>query len=306
MSHTHLFPIQSPSYRQNRTGWNRSWERRLAEVYGSALEPANALAKRIDIVPKAKYDALIGALETILAMKKEVVALQVDLTRYATRRFAERDLGGAWMACAESRRDDILLEGLVRTCDATSDFESRRGLCPETTLGRLNRGHGAGYLDLLKGLLLSQTDTTLLPGAYQTVPCAAVDGIMGLSGVAAPQAEHDGYKLLREFNRCARAYFLTLFVWNTMLAFYDEKEDTGHYKLVSGRARVSPAKASALGIDPQLAAKEDPHRACSVCTRNAEKAGVPKLLNCKICNANDIETLYCGKYARVLILWSKF
>ena len=196
------------------------------------------------------------------------------------------------------------------------------GFAQRRRLGAWNRGHGAGYLDLLKGLLLSRTDTTLLPDAYQTVPSAAADGIMGLSGAAAPQAEHNGYKLLREWNRCARAYFLTLFVWNTMLAFvsflhclvllsvktlqYGEKEDAGHYKLFSGTARVPPAMASVLGIDPQLAAKENPHRACSVCARDAEKAGVSKLSHCKTCKANDIETLYCGKYARVLILWSKF
>ncbi|KAH8809580.1 hypothetical protein DL96DRAFT_1821847 [Flagelloscypha sp. PMI_526] len=298
MSYAALFKVHSPSYRHNRVEWNNSWERQLAQIYGSDLLPASRESCRLDIQSQPAYDFMASrddVLTSLQQIKQEICDLQLDLTKMAIRRFAERDMENQWICSTEDRRTELILEGLVRTCEATSEFEPRRGLCPETTVARLNRDSGAGYLDLLRAHLLPETN--LIPEGYRTLDCAPVDWMLGLSVNAspAPLANHPGYKVLQEMNRSARAYFLSLFVWYTMLAFYGETEEKDYIKFSSGKTKVNRTMAKMIGVDPKLTAREIPRRACLVCRRTAEGAAVNALLSCSKCKAEGIETFYCGK-----------
>lgn len=61
------------------------------------------------------------------SMQKQICTLQHDLTKKVSKRFAEDDFESHWKAkCTEKQREQIILEGLVRACEASPDFEEHR------------------------------------------------------------------------------------------------------------------------------------------------------------------------------------
>ncbi|KAJ7932299.1 hypothetical protein B0H13DRAFT_1956405 [Mycena leptocephala] len=108
--------------------------------------------------------------------KSRICILQWDLTHMASQTFAEDDFESHWTTrCSVKEREEFILEGLVRACGASPDFEESRKWCPELTLNRLNHGSGRGFLDLVKKLTFQDLDN--IPTEFRTVPSAVLVSI---------------------------------------------------------------------------------------------------------------------------------
>ncbi|KAK7055813.1 hypothetical protein R3P38DRAFT_2849066 [Favolaschia claudopus] len=294
---------KSPSFKKDRRGWNAAWERDLASVYGSSIEISFATRKSIPSVisgmPTRYYEMLladshVGSLQT---MTSQICILQRDLTRKASRRFAEDDFESHWKTrCSAKEREEFVLEGLVRACDASPDFEDHRKWCPELTLNRLNHNSGQGFIDLLKKLSLQDIDK--VPDDIKILPNVVYDKINAL-----PPNPHPGLVVAKKSCDCGRMYLLTMVVWNILLAFYDESET---YGLVKGQRedreelarfqKLAGKEVDVKRVAGEVAANRKlAERHCTSCGLPASKAGVDTLLSCKRCKDIDRLVFYCSK-----------
>ncbi|KAJ7135225.1 hypothetical protein C8R43DRAFT_894337, partial [Mycena crocata] len=227
-----------------------------------------------------------------------ICTLQRDLTRKASWRFAEDDFEAHWITrCSVTEREDFILEGLVRACHASPEFEEARKWCPELTLNRLNRGSGKGYIELLTKLCLQDLDK--IPDNFKIVPNAVYDQI----DADTDPNPHPGEVLAKKACDSKRAYLLTMVVWNILLAFYGESET---YSLMKG-PRDDPEEARLLKkligskMDiPRMrnetaANRQLGERHCTSCSFPAAKAGVAALSACQRCKAIGRLVFYCSK-----------
>ncbi|KAJ7441093.1 hypothetical protein FB451DRAFT_1058310 [Mycena latifolia] len=231
-------------------------------------------------------------------MTSQICILQRDLTRKSSKRFAEDDFESHWTTrCSVKEREDFILEGLVRACQASPDFEDHRKWCPELTLKRLNYGSGQGFIDLLKKLTLQDLD--VVPSDFRTVPNVVFDKMH----VIDDPNPHPGRVLAKKACDSQRTYLLTMVVWNILLAFYRESEN---YGLVKGQ-RADPEVLERLEelVGNETVVKEVgretaanrrlAERHCTSCGLPAEKAGVATLAACQRCKAIDRLVFYCSK-----------
>ncbi|KAJ7078736.1 hypothetical protein B0H15DRAFT_892038 [Mycena belliarum] len=300
---------KSPSFQKDRRGWNAAWERDLATLYGSAVDIAFAGRRPItslasDLPTEAHEMMLADAnVLNVQIMTTQICTLQRDLTRKAAKRFAEDDFESHWTTrCSVKQREEFILEGLVRACDASPDFEEHRKWCPELTLKRLNHASGRGYLDLLKKLTLQDLDT--IPNDFKTVPNVVYDAIHDIKD----PNPHPGQVLGKKAGDSGRTYLLTMVVWNILLAFYGESEN---YGLVKGQ-RDDPKELKRMGqmlggeVDVKGIIRETAanrlrgERHCTSCGLPAEKAGVATLVACQRCKAIDRLIFYCSKDCQVV------
>jgi hypothetical protein len=80
-------------------------------------------------LPAEYYDMMLGDANVlnVQAMTNQICVLQRDLTRKSSQKFAEDDFESHWMTrCSVKEREDFILEGLVRACNASPDFEDHR------------------------------------------------------------------------------------------------------------------------------------------------------------------------------------
>ncbi|KAJ7681670.1 hypothetical protein B0H17DRAFT_1181942 [Mycena rosella] len=301
---------KSPSFTKDRRGWNSAWERDLATVFGSSVEMTFTSNRSVPNLtaglPKEYYDMMLADANVLnlQTITSQICILQRDLTRKSSKRFAEDDFESDWTTrCSVKEREDFILEGLVRACQASPDFEehrkwyqvSIRSSCPELTLKRLNHGSGQGFLDLLKKMTLQDLDK--IPSEFKTVPNVVYDK---LHAIADPKP-HPGWVLAKKSCDSTRAYLLTMVVWNILLAFYGESEN---YGLVKGQ-RTDPGQLKRLkelgGSDVKSIARETAanrllgERHCTSCGLPAEKAGVATLAACQRCKAINRLVFYCSK-----------
>ncbi|KAJ7029756.1 hypothetical protein C8F04DRAFT_1368833 [Mycena alexandri] len=123
---------KSPSFKKDRRGWNVAWERDLATLYGSSVEmPASgrSIPNLLTDLPTQYYDMMLADAQVLSLQQitSQICVLQRDLTRKSSRRFAEDDFESHWTKrCSPKEREDFMLEGLVRACEASPDFEDHR------------------------------------------------------------------------------------------------------------------------------------------------------------------------------------
>ncbi|KAJ7469611.1 hypothetical protein FB451DRAFT_1368571 [Mycena latifolia] len=146
--------------------------------------------------------------------------------RHALTRFTEDDFEAHWMrGCSKQgskiEREEFILEGLVRTCQVSSEYEGYRSWCPEITLKRLNHGSGKGFINLLNQLRYQNFDD--FPPHYNTVPNAVFEKNNSVGG---PNL-HTGCVIISKMLEGRRTYFLTMVV---LLAFYGESKEYGRKK----------------------------------------------------------------------------
>ena len=207
----------SPSFKDDRIGWNRTYENDLAKFYG---------ADRIITMKRGRHDMpdlLSGPAQfvtddlaqNISSLKKQVCILQRDLSQKVSQRYAEDDFVEHWsQKCTDSDRRKWILEGLVRTCEASPDFEGNRKWAPETTLTRLLFQSGRGFLTLMESLIVP--DFEKAPTDFRTVPNAIFDA---MNKNEQKNKLDKKTQLLQLSHNISRTYFLTMFCWNTLLAF---------------------------------------------------------------------------------------
>ncbi|KAJ7110726.1 hypothetical protein C8R43DRAFT_1243070 [Mycena crocata] len=295
---------KSPSFEKDRRGWNAAWERDLATIYGSGVDISLASRRPVPSIvarlPVTYYDMMLtdSHVLNMQSMTTQICTLQRDLTRKSARRFAEDDFEAHWTTrCSVNQREDFILEGLVRACQASPDFEDHRRWCPELTLKRLNYASGEGYIKLLKKLSLQDLDK--IPDDFKTVPNRVYDKINAITD-AKP---HPGMLMAKKACDSGRTYLLTMVVWNILLAFYDESET---YGLVKGQ-RQDPEELKRLKklagkevdvksvVSETAANRQLAERHCTSCGLPAERAGVPTLSACQRCKAIDRLVFYCSK-----------
>ncbi|KAJ6596348.1 hypothetical protein DFH09DRAFT_1024185 [Mycena vulgaris] len=295
---------KSPSFTQDRRGWNVAWEHDLATLYGSSVEISSPRRRPVQSVlaglPTEYYELMLAdkAVLNLQSMTSQICVLQRDLTRKSSKRFAEDDFESHWtFRCTVKEREDFILEGLVRACQASPDFEEHRKWCPELTLHRLNHGSGKGFLNLLKKLTLQDLDQ--VPSDFRLVPNTVYDKMTAVPGVN----PHPGCRLSKRACDSSRTYLLTMVVWNTLLAFYDESEQYGlskgqrsSPKEVKRLKKVVGAEIDVRGVLNETAANRQlAQRHCTACDLPAEKAGVAVLAACQRCKAIDRLVFYCSK-----------
>lgn len=208
---------KSPSFNVDRIRWNRVWENELNKIYGSRDIPSYTGSSAIDGVGmRSMWNHLAASdatVQTINTMVKEVATLQRDLSRKAALRFAEDNFESKWKSCTPETREKWILEGLVRTCQASPDFEERRKACPEVTLLRLNKANGQPFLNLLQALCLENIDE--VPSNPKPLPSDSFDRMNGHK----LNIQNPGRQLVQLAELTQRTYFLVMFVWNVLLAF---------------------------------------------------------------------------------------
>ncbi|KAJ6597941.1 hypothetical protein B0H10DRAFT_2086485 [Mycena sp. CBHHK59/15] len=296
---------KSPSFTENRRAWNLAWERDLATIYGASIEIAFASKRLVpsltDGLPTEYYDMMLrdSHVQNLQMMTSQICTLQRDLTRKAAQRFAEDDFEVNWTTrCTAKQREDFILEGLVRACQASPDFEAHRQWCPELTFKRLNNESGKGYLDLLRKLTLQDLDK--IPDEFKMVPNVVYDKINAVN----TSNPHPGCVIAKKACDSGRTYLLTMVVWNILLAFYGESEQ---YGLVKG-PKEDPEELKRLKdlhigsktdikniINETAANRQLADRHCTSCGFPAEKAGVAALSACQRCKAIDRLVFYCSK-----------
>ncbi|KAJ7618279.1 hypothetical protein DFH06DRAFT_1012130 [Mycena polygramma] len=284
-------------------GWNSAWERDLATIYGSGIEITSASRRPVPSIiadlPTQYYNMMLADTNvlSLQTQTKQVCVLQRDLTRKSARKFAEDDFEAHWTTrCSVKERENFILEGLVRTCEASPDFEDHRKWCPELTLKRLNRDSGKGFIDLLNKLTLQDVDK--VPDDFRTVPNAVYDKINKL-----PANPHPGLTIAKKSCDAQRLMFLTMAVWNTLLAFYGETETIG---LVKGQRddreelkriqKTLPDNIDLKRLASETAAnRRDAERNCTACGLTASRAGTATLSACQRCKVIDRLVFYCSK-----------
>lgn len=209
--------MSTPLFSVDRVRWNRTWEEKLAKIYGLQDTPFYPGPSVIDGARlKATWDISVASdsyVQSVNTMVKEASIIQRDLSREASRRFAEDDFEFRWKSCSSETREEWILEGLVRTCEASPDFEERRRFCPEVSLLRLNKRNGQPFLDLLQALCLEDIDS--VPANPKSLPSEWFDRMIGHK----INVQNRGRQLLQLMELTKRTYFLVMFVWNVLLAF---------------------------------------------------------------------------------------
>jgi hypothetical protein len=199
-------------WQDDRVAWNKHWERENNAIYGSELTfrmtPGRQVFKLLDDLPTvfALMDAFLHNAQTI---QSQVLTLQRDLGKKASARYAQDDFVHRWTdVCTPGEREKWMLEGLVRTCEASPDFEPHRRFCPELSMQRLNHRSGKGFLRLLEGLMATESDDDI-----KLIRNPIWDTMND------PGRRDEGKKVMARTNNVSRTSFMTYFVWNTLLAF---------------------------------------------------------------------------------------
>ncbi|KAJ7193426.1 hypothetical protein GGX14DRAFT_478131 [Mycena pura] len=305
---------KSPSFKKDRRGWNKAWEHDLALLYGSSVDFAQTrgqplpslfqLARARGTIPEDHItDKSAMHLQEI---KRYICALQRKLTCKAAKSFAEDDFEAKWVACSALEREELILEGLVRTCEIAPEYEDQRRWAPELVLDRLNHASGRGYIDLLKTLLLQNPDNLV---EFNSVPNLVYDQITAIGDN--PSLGVVVYKKQLDTDRI---HILTKVVWNILLAFYGESEEIVHVKSQQ-RGRDDKRHLKKIlehpGLDAETQAMikarvqessklwQRSERCCASCGLTADRAGVSSLSACQRCKAIGRVVFYCSKKCQV-------
>lgn len=196
----------------NRVCWNRSWEDHLAGIYGSQDIPSYTGPNTVD-QNQASWNTSDSFVHYLNAKIEEICILQQNLSQEVARVYAEDDFQSKWKSCTSKTREEWILEGLVRTCEASPFLELCRLDCPEVTLSRLNKGNGQPFLDLMQALCLE--DTTKVPEKPKALPSDSFDHVNGHKIMV----QNRGRQLFQLMELTKRTYFLVLFVFSVLLAF---------------------------------------------------------------------------------------
>ncbi|THU93645.1 hypothetical protein K435DRAFT_967210 [Dendrothele bispora CBS 962.96] len=305
--------LSKPSYREDRVAWNLAWERENDALYGTdqrfVLKPGQPIPDIMSRnIPESVYDGMVAdnPIQNTLSFHNQICVLQHDLTKKVSVRYGQYDFENRWTEkCTPKEREKWVLEGLVRTCEATHDFEGFRRYCPEITIARMNFESGKGFLDLVQMLVLE--DIEKVPDEVRKVPNPIWEAMNG-SITGTDKKSSPGRQMAQRINDIHRVAFLTMFVWNTLLAFYGESQEygsmkTSKYDKPSSEVRESRIRNSDTGqskiskdvIKEHVELDRNTHRGCITCSKTAELAGVNKLQQCKKCLNIGRDVYYCSK-----------
>ncbi|KDQ63189.1 hypothetical protein JAAARDRAFT_202680 [Jaapia argillacea MUCL 33604] len=145
-------------------GWNRGMESKLDAIYS-----ANGMQKLRGADLLRHPDSVTNLIadnpdcqESMRRMKREMCVLQRDLSRFVVNKSdAQEDFEGKWQALPPTNQEEHILEGIRRTCFATSDFVDRRLFVLEVRTSLLMKQRGRPFLDLLRSAIILTEDCSL-------------------------------------------------------------------------------------------------------------------------------------------------
>jgi hypothetical protein len=199
--------MAGPDMQTDPKAWERDWDRKLLAIYGprggakSAMEDVLAMMANIPVAPDA-----------LSSMWDSVCKLQHDLAKRAVPELVVDGFEDRWIGAGAARREELVLNALVQMCAIDEEVERDRLWCPDLTVCAMEKSNGRGYVALLKSLLPSQ-------GSEVTSPIH-VENRAVLDAFGAKPADLRGRPTTQvQVLLLSRTYFLSLVVWNTLLAF---------------------------------------------------------------------------------------
>lgn len=189
--------------------WEKSWQ----HDFDNNFRALASLPHNISVLSPIEMSPLDHTLVHLEYEVRLLCQLQHDLARGFARRSAEERFEARWKDAAPDKRQEAILEGLVRTM-AIPDMEERRKWCPDSTLETLNGHEGEGFLRVIRSLMSTDLSTVHTEPVLPSHPIA--DRVMTPS---AAQLELPRYKIAFRAYRISRAYCLTSIAWNIFLAF---------------------------------------------------------------------------------------
>lgn len=127
-----------PDMHKSTLAWEKTWEadfEKNLHILSHVPETLASLFPPDLAAGLASDDALMGLEQDVRHLCKQ----EEDLAREASRRSSEDDFEAKWLALSAAKRQEVILDGLVRTM-SLPDMEERRQWCPESTLSNLNAG----------------------------------------------------------------------------------------------------------------------------------------------------------------------
>jgi hypothetical protein len=191
-----------PDKNIDRKAWNKSWEDDLKQY---------EVWERFDLPYIALPPEFTQHTETVLAETrlvlerhtKDICSLQEDIRGFA---LSQDGLEEKWKGLSDLQREDLILAAIVVTCCIGPDMEDFRKWCPEITLATMGKTKGQGFIDLLTIIVTHDL------GKPITKPISFKNKAL---------ERNWGHPLLqsqRESINSNRCYFISLFIWRTLLA----------------------------------------------------------------------------------------
>lgn len=192
-----------PSMRNNRAAWEKSWENDFKRSYSSYhLGPA-LIAETFESDGLALYtsDSVIGGIHVHI---ESLLQLQRLTGKRANRAFILDNFELKWLALAPRKRREIVFEGLV--CSMSSEADTERIWCPDSTVTHLTSRNGQTYLDMMRAIIPADLGPLKPNEEPKTVPNAMIDPLFTLSEV---QQKQPGLRAAVLYAKISRARFLT-------------------------------------------------------------------------------------------------
>lgn len=199
-----------PNKHTDRALWNSSWENDLKIWQTFEHTPPKLYIQdpRIHAYGTKTESVLLQALGHI---ESDIIRLQSDLHHKAVIRLATGNFAEEWTTLSTSSRETHLLEALYKASTTGPDMEGCRKWCPELTLQAFAQD-GRRYVDFLESFVGSATATVEEKKVVTFFPNPVVDKIFAMT----KDLQGSAFALKM---RLDRAFFMTMFLWRTLLAF---------------------------------------------------------------------------------------
>lgn len=203
-------PTSLPDKNTDRVGWNKCWEQTLTGLYspGRQFPPLAQLlgTKTVKLLTSLPDHNVLG----LSIALRDICTLQQDMAKIAVERFNYDDFEQKWRDTPFDRREELILEGIFRTCCAGPEMEERREWCPEITLKALQKDSTGGFIDLLKELLPANVDSEIIEPKHLSHP--SLEQLLAAEG-------NSHIEIFIRSCRLERCYFISLTIYNILLAF---------------------------------------------------------------------------------------
>lgn len=233
-------------------------------------------------------------LEYLEGFRKSLVSIQTRLSDGVAYFRDYHQFDSQWLLSSAQHREQVMLQGLLKTSSVTPDMEERRTYCPEITMANLQRDGGKGFLDLL---------TTICPiGRRAPLPVLIKSQQFETQWkIGAPVAESCRVQrqLLHQTLVLARNVFLTVFLLQTVWKFHgiEQKSSISRHGIAdSVRSLAGQGRAAEAIRHEMVEAHKVANYSCADC--RTERPNVRDFLLCSKCKAIGRKVHYCNRYGK--------
>lgn len=188
--------------------WNKSRERELSDLYPAPPTSIRGwfTTQSDQTLSLSRAGALAGSTTSYIhGITKDLSVLQRDLSNDFSQ---YGDFESKWRALTQTRREEIVLEGISSAYNATPAMARYARWCPELTLKNLATEGPDDFIGLVKKSLLDDLSDDLQPPVL--VSNRAFDELLVIPRLP----ENQCLRILVDKYRLERGYFLTFALWN--------------------------------------------------------------------------------------------